>query len=135
MSQENVELAKRFNEAGQRGDVDSALEFIAEDVVVQIFDAPFDAAQVRHGRQGLFEAYAQLAEIFEGLRREVDEYIDAGDWVIAVGRWVGEGKESGIPVEGRTNVNALRWHGGKVVEYLLGFDSKAQALEAVGLRE
>src|SRR4029453_11247819 len=101
MSQENVELAKRFNEAGQRGDVDSALEFIAEDVVVQIFDAPFDAAQVRHGRQGLFEAYAQLAEIFEGLRREVGEYIDAGDWVIAVGRWVGEGKESGIPVEGR----------------------------------
>jgi hypothetical protein len=44
-------------------------------------------------------------------------------------------QESGIPVEGRTNVNAIRSREGKVVEWLLGLDSKDQAREAVGLRD
>ena len=32
MSQENVKLAQRFNEA-QRGDIEAAMEFVAEDAV------------------------------------------------------------------------------------------------------
>jgi hypothetical protein len=54
--------------------------------------------------------------------------------VITVGRWKGRGKASGAEVEGRA-ANALRQRDGKVVEVLLGFGSKAKALEALGLRE
>jgi ketosteroid isomerase-like protein len=64
----------------------------------------------------------------------VDEYVATGDWVIAVGRWVGRGKASGVPVEAR-GANAARWRDGKIVEYLLGFESKEAALKAVGLSE
>jgi hypothetical protein len=54
--------------------------------------------------------------------------------VITVGRWKGRGKASGAEVEGRA-ANAERWRDGKLVELLIGFGSKAKALEAVGMRE
>jgi hypothetical protein len=66
--------------------------------------------------------------------REVDEYVEVADWVIAVGRWVGTGKGSGVPVE-RPGTNAGRWREGKILEWLFGLDSKEAALEAVESRE
>jgi hypothetical protein len=55
--------------------------------------------------------------------------------VIAVGRWVGKGKSSSVPVEGPRATNATRWPEGKIVEYLLNLESKEAALEAVRMRE
>jgi hypothetical protein len=51
-----------------------------------------------------------------------------------VGRWVGKGKSSGVPVAGRA-INAARWRDGQIVEYLFGFESKESALEAVRSRD
>ena len=135
MSQENVELAKRFNEAGRHGDVEAAFfQFVAEDVVATDFGVSLDIPNVVHGRTALLDAYRQVAEVLDDYYREVDEYVEVGDWVIAVGRWVGTGKASGVPVE-RQGTNAGRWREGKVVEWLFGFDSKEAALEAVKSRE
>jgi ketosteroid isomerase-like protein len=52
MSQENLELARRFTEAGKRGDIEAALEFVAEDVVATDLTDPLDAPNVFHGREG-----------------------------------------------------------------------------------
>ena len=135
MWQENVELAKRFNEAGRHGDVEAAFfQFVAEDVVATDFGDSVDTPNVVHGRNALFDAVRQVAEVLDDYWREVDEYVEVGDWVIAVGRWVGTGKASGVPVE-RQGTNAGRWHEGKVVEWLFGLDSKEAALEAVKSRE
>jgi ketosteroid isomerase-like protein len=133
MSQENVELAKRFNEA-QRGDIEAAMEFVAEDVVAIELGSRVDTPKVFRGRKAWLGYYGQAAEVFEDYAREIDEWVDEGDWVIAVGRWIGKGKLSGVPVEGRA-VNAARWRDGKIVEYLFGFASREAALEAVRSRQ
>ncbi len=135
MSQENVELAKRFNEAGRRGEAEAAFfRFVAEDVVATDFGASVDTPNVVHGRNALLDVYRQVAAVFDDYWREVDEYVEVGDWVIAVGRWVGKGQASGVPVE-RQGTNAGRWREGTIVEWLFGLDSKEAALDAVRSRE
>jgi ketosteroid isomerase-like protein len=135
MSQENVELARRLNEAGKRGDVEAALKFVADDVVAVEFGDRLDSPNVFHGRKALIDYYAQFAEMLEGFVREVDEFVDAGDWTISVGRWVGKGQSSGVPVEAPRATNAVRWREGKIVEFLMNLESKEAALEAVRMRE
>jgi ketosteroid isomerase-like protein len=133
MSGENVELAKRFQQA-QRGSLGAAMEFVSEEVVAVEYGARVDTPKVFRGRKAWLDYYGQAAEVFEDYEREIHEWIDQGDWVIAVGRWIGKGKSSGVPVEGRA-VNAARWQDGKIVEYLFGFASKEAAVEAVRSRK
>jgi ketosteroid isomerase-like protein len=135
MSKENVELAKRLNEAGKRGDVEAGMQFLAEDVVGVEFGDRLDAPNVFYGRKALIDYYSQLADVFEDFERETDEWVDAGDWTISVGHWVGTGQSSGVPVEGPQSTNALRWREGKIVEFLMNLESKEAALEAVRMRE
>jgi ketosteroid isomerase-like protein len=133
MSQQNVELARRFQQA-QRGSLEAAREFVSEKVVAVEFGARVDTPKVFRGRKAWFDYYGQAAEVFSDYEREIHEWIDHGEWVIAVGRWTGTGRSSGVPVEGRA-VNAARWQDGKIVEYLFGFASKEAALDAVRSRE
>jgi ketosteroid isomerase-like protein len=138
MSEENVaptplELAKQFNEAGQQGDIETCLSMIAEDVVVTDFHGPLDEPHMHQGRDGLLRYYGAFAEEFDDFNREVEEWVEAGDWVIAVGRWVGTGRGSGAHVEVRT-ASANRFRDGKVVECILGLPSKEAALKAAGLQ-
>jgi ketosteroid isomerase-like protein len=135
MSQENVELAKRISEAGRRGDLEAALEFVAEDVVLTRFAGPLDQHRTVHGREELATFYAEWTRVFDGFERQVEEWIDAGDWVITVGRWVGTGKESGARVETGRNASAVRFHEGKLVEMIIALPDKEAALKAAGLRE
>ena len=133
MSQANLELARRFQQA-QRGSLEATMEFVSEEVVAVEFGARVDTPRVFRGRKAWFDYYGQAAEVFEDYERDIYEWIDQGDWVIAVGRWSGTGKSSSVPVEGRA-VNAARWQDGKIVEYLFGFASKEAALDAVRSRE
>jgi ketosteroid isomerase-like protein len=134
MLQENVELAKRLHAMVLAGDIDGALALIADDLVLTEIHGPLDEPSVFHGREAALSFWAQLVEVFDDLHPEVDERLAVGDWTITVGRWKGRGKASGAEVEGRA-ANAVRWRDGKVIEMLIGFGSKAKALEAVGLRE
>ena len=72
--------------------------------------------------------------MLDDLHREVEEWIDAGDWVISVGRWKGRGKASGAEVEGYS-ANAGRFRDGKLVEWIGNFPTKEAALAAVGPSE
>jgi ketosteroid isomerase-like protein len=131
MSQENLELAKRLHAMALAGDIDMTL--IADDLVVTEIHGPLDAPGVFHGREAALRRWAATVEVFDDFHQEVDEWLDVGDWVITVGRWKGRGKVSGAEVAGRA-ANAERWRDGKLVELLIGFGSKAKALEAVGPR-
>lgn len=137
MAEENIapsplELAKRFNEAGHRGDIETCLSLIAEDVVVTDFHGPLDEPRVHRGPDQLLGYYGAFAQEFDDFDREIEEWVEADDWVIAVGRWVGTGKGSGARVEVRT-ASANRFRDGKVVECILGLPSKEAALTAAGL--
>jgi hypothetical protein len=65
----------------------AAEDFLAEDMVATDFGTRLDTPRVVRGREELLGYYAQVAEVFDGYVREVEEWVDAGDWVIAVGRW------------------------------------------------
>jgi ketosteroid isomerase-like protein len=134
MSQENLELAKRLHAMVLAGDIDGALALFADDLVMTESHGPLDEPSVFQGREAALSHWAATVEVFDDFHREIDEWLDVGDWVITVGRWKGRGKASGAAVEGH-GVNATRWREGKVVEMLSGFGSKAKALEAAGVRE
>jgi ketosteroid isomerase-like protein len=134
MSQENIELVKRLNAMALADDLDSARALVADDVVMTEIHGALDEPTVFHGREAAISHWAAILEVFDDFHREIDEWLDVGDWVITVGRWTGRGKASGAEVEGR-GVNATRWRDGKVVEARMGFGSKAKALDAIGLRE
>jgi ketosteroid isomerase-like protein len=142
MSQENVEIVKRIatriNAVLARGDVaelrDFLTKFFATDFVMTLVDGPADQPDVFHGHEAALQYWAATADIFDDYHREVDELVDAGDWVVSVGHWIGRGKASGAEVKGR-GATAFRLRDGKVVEYVVGFPTKDAALEAVGLRE
>ena len=85
------------------------------------------------GKQQLLGAHERFAEIFDDFTREVDEYVEIGDWVITVGRWVGTARGSGARVE-EAGANAARFRNGKVVEWITSFPDKETAIEAVRAR-
>jgi len=134
MSQENVELAKRFSALLARGEVDAALELVAEDVVVTNLAGPLAQPQVFCGREAAVAHWTPHAEIPDDFRLEVDDWIDAGEWVIHVTRWKGRAEIS-EEVDGGYGANASRLRGGKLVEWIGYSRLRTAALEAVRLAE
>ena len=135
MSQENVHAITRFADANNRRDVEAMLDELAADVEWHsaILGSLRGEAAVYRGHAGIRELYTDLYEAFSDFRLEFGEYRDLGDRVVAIGRWVTRGEESGAEsthplavVVDLRNAKAFRVHA-----YL---DPK-EALEAAGLRE
>jgi ketosteroid isomerase-like protein len=134
MSQENVEIVRAAFEAYLLGDEGAVLDVIAEDVTVKNPRGLLDVPAVRHGRDAWRDSVAEFEEVFGHMRVEVREWVDAGDWVLGLTRWMGKAKGSGVPVEAN-QVDAFRLRDGKVVEANLSYRSKEAALKALGLSE
>ena len=118
MSKENVEIAKRLSALWVRGEGDAVLELVAEDVVVTNLAGPSAQPQVFYGPEAALAHWTRHAEIPDGVRLEVDDWIDAGGWVIHLTRWTGRAQISGAEVEGGYGANASRFRGGKPVEWI-----------------
>jgi len=134
MPQQNLEIVRRGNAAFNAGDVDAFLKVLAPDAEFQdLANAP-DQSRVVKGRAAIHEVWTLWSSAFDELRADVDEYIDRGDVVICAVHWLGQGKSSGMSVDTHQfDVYELRE--GRIVRATLGFQSKAEALEAVGLQE
>jgi ketosteroid isomerase-like protein len=130
MSQENVAIVRRGFAAFQRGDLSQMLELMADDLVT--YRADPDGATY-NGKEGFFEATADWTEGFSDWSAIPEEFIDAGDWVLARVRQVARGEGSGISVEGEF------WFAfevrGTSISKLSFYSRRDEALEAVGLRE
>ncbi len=135
MSQENIELHERVNEALNTRALSAELAaelapgFRAENAATAVTDKTY------HGAQGLRE---WVRDIFEGLdedaRYETEEILaDGDDFVVARVRIVGHGARSGAPVELRS-VNVTWYENGKVTRSV-GYLRRREALKAVGLAE
>jgi len=113
-----------------RRDLAGAIEFHdPEVVVINTPSSPDTAPYVGH--DGLVRWMRDAQEGLRDLRVEADEAIDVDD--IVVGRVCGEGPASGLPVEiALTTVYTLR--DGKILG-VEAYDTRPQALEAVGLQE
>jgi ketosteroid isomerase-like protein len=132
MSQENVEIARRWNAAFNRRDLQGLFELADPDVGWwSREDDP--AAPVARGHDGLGEGIAEIDEAIAELRVEVDEFTDAGEYVIASVRVVGHGRGSGVSFE-EHEVHVLRVRRGRVLE-LREYHDTDEASKALGLSE
>ena len=134
MSQENVEVVRRANAAFNRGDAMVSVEVWASDAELRdLANAP-DQASVVRGRDAIQAVGNLWTAAFDEFSADIEEYIDAGDFVICAARWHGQGKASGASIDlHQFDVYELRE--GQIVRGTLGFRTKAEAMEAAGLRD
>jgi ketosteroid isomerase-like protein len=128
VSAENVEIVRRGYAAFERGDVAAMLEDADPDLVT--YRAEPDGG-TWHGPEGLLEAIADWTADFDEFSSSTDEFIDAGERVVARMHQWGRGKASGVTVEADFwCVHTLE--DGKQVRYEI-YPTKGQALKAAGL--
>src|SRR6476660_5133037 len=140
MSRENVERGRRayaaLNDAYRSGDVNDLLP-IAEEIwdpaiVLRTADTFVESGEW-HGYEGLLRFTSDQMQAFERMWIEPEEFIDAGDVVVVPVRFGGRARNTGIDVE-FSYVHVITLQNGRTVGVDV-YESKAQALEAVGLRE
>ena len=118
-------------EAYGRRDNDAVFALYDADVEIQGLHG-FDD-RVFRGLTGVQEFWRDWLASWGESGSDVEEWIDAGDNVIAVMHLWGRGRRSGAPVETRqSHVWTLR--GGKLWR-LRVYDTRNEALKAVGLKE
>jgi len=129
---ENVELLRRGFEALARRDMEAA------DVIMRKHYTPdfeFESAltgQVHKGAQGMRDLASDLWDTLDYVPA-VEEIIDFGEHVVVVLRISGRGAGSGVPVSQWVTI-LWTFEDGWIVRGK-SFTSRAEALEAAGLRE
>ena len=151
MSRENVEIVRTFWESWLGGDA-APLSVSGGEVVYDHRSDPhglfarLDPAVEVHpltgamlegvsyqGHDGMRQWFEDVAEYWESMWVEADEFLDAEEAVVVVGRVHARGKASGVAVESPAAwVFHLR---DDRLSYLRFYLDCSQALQAVGLRE
>jgi ketosteroid isomerase-like protein len=136
MSQENVEIVRRANEARNRRDIDAALRDFDPDVEFDWSESRAAAGGmvegVIRGRDTLGERLREALDVFD-ITWQLEEVREVGpDQVISVVHVRFRGRD-GLELDDR-GATLYTFAGGKAVRAKF-FPSKEQALEAVGLRE
>ena len=131
MSRENVAVVQRFadhwNETGE------PLWAVLDPEVVFVIDPGSFVAGTYSGRDGIRALLRLTAEVFDEFQLELDELIDAGDAVLALGRIRVRGVKSGAT---GTQQGALvfRFNNERIVLYR-SYLRREESLEAAGLRD
>jgi ketosteroid isomerase-like protein len=131
MSQENVEIVRRFIEHSNETR-DFPWELVDPEIVY-VIDPPAWLAGTYRGHAELKDALRHTWDVYDEFRFEVHEFADAGDSVVALGAAHVRGALSGATaVQTGASVNRVR--DGRIVAVRV-YLNHAEALEAVGLRE
>ena len=131
MSQENVELVRRYYELLNARDVDGCLGVLSTDVEVVQPSLP-DGGTYR-GKEGWLRWMEALEAAWSAASWEVREFIDAGDAVVVVARFVTKGTHTAIE-QAVDRFQVIRVRDGRIW-FTTGYGDRAHALEAVGLSE
>jgi ketosteroid isomerase-like protein len=134
MSQENVEVVRRVFDSINLGDVDGALEAAADDFELDWSNSIGPAKGVYRGKEQVREVWTSFLEAFGALRWDPEEIIEVDERrVIVVNHVRMHGRESGVEVDA---VGAQLWTIGEgKAQSIKLYQSKAEALEAAGVRE
>jgi ketosteroid isomerase-like protein len=134
MSRENVEVVRRIYEAGARREGATVLPLYDQGVEWDGSGSPaglLTGSLVYRGHDGIREAFRQWYEAWGDVEHEVEEFIEAGPHVIAVGTMRGTGRASGVEIRWEGYASTWTLRDGKVVR-VAWFPSREEALEAVG---
>ena len=124
-----MEIVRQANAALNRADMEGALAHYADNAEFRDLRTAPDQPMTVTGRDAVRSVWAEWSAAFDELRAEVDEWIDAGDAVIAKAHWWGTGRESGISIDTR-QYDLFQLTDGKIVRAVLGYGSEQDALEA-----
>jgi len=137
MSQENVEVVKWLVDAFNRRDLTGFASKLHEDVewvpalITRVEAGPADEFR---GVEGFWRWVAATDEAMSVFRIEAEAYRDLGDdRVLLLGVLAGQGRASGAEVRAELG-QVFTIRDGRVVSYR-GYLDRAEALEAVGLRD
>ena len=130
MSQENVEVARRFHDHFDR--TGEPLWDVV-DSEIEVYDHDIPEAGTYHGLAGYTKWLTNWGETFETYAMELERLVDAGDQVVSLIVMRVTGRASGVSVE-RKDAIVSTFRDGKItrIDY---YNDQAQALEAAGLSE
>jgi ketosteroid isomerase-like protein len=133
MSQENVELLRRFHAAFNRRDLDALLALHDPEVEVVSLRMGLEGGHPFQGHEGVRSWYESLLDVYPDFGSEIEEVRELGEVTIARLRQYGRGRESDAPIE------LTVWHVAHVrnrkIVWWGAVRTEAKALEAARLRE
>ena len=132
MSQENVEILRRGYNAWNRGDRDTAFEFLEPEFELKLPEGGMNVGSFQ-GREAVTKLLEGYLEVFDFFHMEPEEFFDADDRVAVFVHTPARGKGSGVEVQFRP-AHLWTMRAGKAVR-LEVFPEREKALEAVGLKE
>jgi ketosteroid isomerase-like protein len=106
VSQDNVELVRRYYADWNRGDTDSVIAAFATDVEWHGHPRLPEPGPYK-GRKEVERWMAQFREAWEQLSAHPVELIDADDSVVALIHMTGRGRGSGVEVQGGVDVHVM----------------------------
>ncbi len=129
VSQENVETIRR----GWEHFTATGVLRAHADLVWDVSNLGWPDQQVYHGPEGAMTFITEWSDAWDDWKMEVEDYIDAGEQVIAIVTQRGRSKATGIPVEMRfAQVWTLR--DGQAIRMHM-YANVDEALEAAGLQD
>jgi uncharacterized protein len=132
MSQENMEIVRRFFDAFERRDREGVAALLHPQVEWHTMGAPLLGAEAMHGRdEALRFMFEQIGEgmDFRATLEELRE-LPSGQ-VLSVAHYEGRGVASGAPF-GMTAAAIYRFEANQIL-FFQDFTTRDEALEAVGL--
>jgi ketosteroid isomerase-like protein len=134
MSEENVEIVRRVLGAWGRGDRKAVADLLDPEIEWSM-PPNIPEAGTYHGRAEVVRRLEEFLEAWDDLAVTVEELVDAGDRVVALVRYSGRGRESGIEIAGMsTDAQVWTLRNGRALRVEL-YGGTAEALEAAGLSE
>jgi ketosteroid isomerase-like protein len=132
MSRENVDLVRAIYEAFGSGDVPGVVARMAPDMVWnEAENFPYADGNPYEGAEAILTGvFARLGGEWDGFAAQPEEFLDAGDAVIVLGRYGGSFKATGTPVHAQM-AHVWRVRDGKAVRFQQYTDT-LQVARAVG---
>jgi ketosteroid isomerase-like protein len=127
-----VETLHKAADAYTRGDLETFLETAHRDIEWYPFTAEAEGGGAYHGHDGIRRWWSNMVSNLNEFEASISESRDLGDTVIAFATLRGQFK-SGVSLE-REIAWVARYRDGLVV-WARVYRTRAEALEAVGLRE
>ena len=140
MSQEHVEVVRRIYEAVARRDRETILALYDADVEIDwsadtLAEHLGGTSWAGHDGLAIMRSFdRELRDAFENFDTTCEELIDAGEHVVSVSRYRARGRKSGAEIDGPLQFGVWSFREGRVTR-VVWFQTRAEALEAVGLAE
>src|SRR4051794_2521306 len=131
MSQQNVEMVRRWNAAYNGRDFETLLALT--DPAIEFRSIFVGIESVFHGHDGFRAYFDQIDDAYDTFQVIPEAYLDAGAAVLLITRAEWRGKESGVG--GAVPLFVAVWVKAGKVFHIHTYNDRGEALEAVGLSE